>query len=227
MIERKKRNSSKVNLTLSLVFHSALVLAVVFFAAREGILGNKLRQITVTMVPKEKKPEPPKEKPAEPKVERPKLAEAPKPAVAEPPKTVTVAPPPAVEAPVSVAPAPVSVAAFEFDDGAKGVVSGDAISVFKGLVERALRSNWNRPENLEDDKYVAEVELTVNPDGKVEGYRWLTGSGSPRWDDSVRAALAQTSMISGAPPKGFPSTFTVRFDVEFAATEEGMQLSSR
>ena len=50
---RKKRNSSKINLTISFIFHGAIILAVFFFAAREGILGKKLKQITVTMVPKE------------------------------------------------------------------------------------------------------------------------------------------------------------------------------
>ena len=67
MIERKKRNSSKVNLIVSVVFHTLAIGAVFFFAAREGMLGKKLKQLTVTMVPKEKKPEPPKEKPPEPK----------------------------------------------------------------------------------------------------------------------------------------------------------------
>ena len=39
MIPRKKRNSSKVNLTISAVFHGLLILAVFIFAAREGILA--------------------------------------------------------------------------------------------------------------------------------------------------------------------------------------------
>ena len=52
--ERKKRNSSKVNLTISFIFHGILILAVFYFAAREGMLGKKLKEITVTMVKKEK-----------------------------------------------------------------------------------------------------------------------------------------------------------------------------
>src|SRR5947209_20367250 len=78
MIHQKKKNSSKVNLTISTIVHAALVGALVFFAAKEGLLGKKLKQLTVTMVPKEKKPEPPKEKPQEPKPESPKPAESPK-----------------------------------------------------------------------------------------------------------------------------------------------------
>src|SRR5438477_9510679 len=95
MIYRKKRNSSKVNLTISFIVHAVLVGALVFFAARQGILGKKLKELTVTMVPKEKKPEPPKEKPVEPKVEPPKPEEAPKLAVAQPKSETPVAPPPA------------------------------------------------------------------------------------------------------------------------------------
>src|SRR6516164_1117070 len=101
MIPRKKRNSSKINLVLSVLFHGALVLVLFFFAAKQGILGKKLKEITVTMAPKEKKPEPPKEKPPEPKVEQPKPVEPPKIAATAPPPRVetAAAPPPAAEAP--------------------------------------------------------------------------------------------------------------------------------
>jgi hypothetical protein len=228
MTQRKKRNSSKVNLILSILFHSSLVLAMIFFAAREGMFGKKLKEITVTMVPKEKKPEPPKEKPAQPKIEPAKAAQVARPAVTEPPRVAASAPPPAMEAPVSVAPAAVNMPGVEFSDGAHEVESvSDPNAIYKGLVELALRSRWNRPGNLPDEDYVAEVALTVRADGSVEGYRWLRGSGDARWDDSVKAALARTTAISRPPPKGFPSSFTVRFDVEGAATEGSLQLSSR
>ena len=216
MIERRKRNSSKVNLTISAIFHTLLIFAVFFFAAREGMLGKKLKEITVTMVPKEKKPEPPKEKPAEPKVEPPKLAEAPKTIAIAPPRAQTAAAAPVSSAP-SVAPAAVSLPAFEFNDGAHDVQTGDATSVYKGLVEHALRSHWNRPDNIEDNKFVAEVQLTVDAQGNVTGYRWMQGSGNRGWDDSVKAAVAQTKEISRTPPKGFPPSFVVRFDVEATA----------
>src|SRR5271169_6044495 len=138
MYPRKKRNSSKINLTLSIIFHTALVVVLFFFAARQGILGKKLKEITVTMAPKEKKPEPPKEKPAEPKVEQPKPAEAPKMATAAPPRVETVAPPPPTEAAPSVAPAPAVISSFEFNDGAKAVQSeSDPNALYKGIVEHA------------------------------------------------------------------------------------------
>src|SRR5262252_3251585 len=102
MIHKKKKNSSKVNLTISTIVHAALVGGLVFFAAKEGLLGKKLKQLTVTMVPKEKKPEPPKEKPPEPKTEPPKPAEAPR-SAAPAPKIETAAKPP----PAAVETAPV------------------------------------------------------------------------------------------------------------------------
>jgi TonB family protein len=227
MSNPKKKNSSRVNLILSVVFHTALVLALGYFAAREGMLGKRLKQITVTMVPKEKKPEPPKEKPAPPKLEAPKMAETPRPAIQEPPKSMPAAPARSEET-VSVAPAAVSLPAFEFNDGAHDVqTASDPAAIYKGLVELALRSRWNRPENLHDDRYVAEVELTVGADGTVEKHRWISGSGDTRWDDSVKAAVAKTANISRPPPNGFPSTFTVRFDVESSDAGDGLQLSVR
>src|SRR6478752_997373 len=103
MVHKKKKNSSKVNLTISTIVHVALVGALVFFAAKEGLLGKKLKQLTVTMVPKEKKPEPPKEKPPEPKTEPPKPAESPK-ATPQAPR---------VEQAAAI------VSDFSFNDGAK------------------------------------------------------------------------------------------------------------
>ena len=228
-MSRRKTNSSKVNLTISLIFHGALVLVIVFFAAREGMLGKKLKEITVTMAPKEKKPEPPKEKPPEPKIEPPKPAETPKvAAIAPPPPVQNVAPPPVAQETPIAAPAAVNLPAMDFSDGAKDVQSvSDPSVIYKGLVEHALRSHWNRPEDIADEKFVAEVELSVDPQGNVTGSRWLKGSGDMRWDNSVKAAIAATKVISRAPPKGFPASFLTRFDVESQKTEEVLHLSSK
>ena len=220
---RRKRNSSKVNLTISIVFHGTLLIGVAYFAAREGVFGKRFQQITVSMV-KEKKPEAPKEKPQAPKIEPPKTVEAPKTVAA--PRAVAVAPPPSDEAP-TVAPAAVSLPSFEFNDGAHEVVTAtDPNAIYKGLVEHALRARWNRPEDEKDDQFVADIELTVDSDGNISNCRWIKGSGDSRWDDSVKRALAQVKSINRPPPKGFPSSFNVRFDVEPVA-QEGIQLSSR
>src|ERR1700692_4436315 len=97
---KKKKNSSKVNLTISFVFHGVLVALMIYFAAREGYLGKKLQKISVQMV-KEKPPEKPKKtpKPQPPKVDIPKVVQAP-PKVVEAPKT----PPPSMAPPIVAPP---------------------------------------------------------------------------------------------------------------------------
>lgn len=227
--QRKKTNSSKVNLTISFVFHGILIIAVFFFAAREGMLGKKLKQLSVTMT-KEKKPEPPKEKPREAKVEPPKTEPAHAKMNIPPPRVeAAAAPPPAANlvAPAA-APSAVSLPAFDFSDGAKEVQTiSDPNAIYKALVEHTLRSRWNRPEDIADDAYVAEVELSIDAKGRVMDSRWLKVSGDKRWDDSVKAVVAQTKTISRTPPKGFPEKFLVRFDVETSRTEPVIQLSSK
>lgn len=227
MIPRKKRNSSKVNLTISAVFHGALIIVIAYFAAREGWLGKNIQKLTVTLVPKEKKPEPPKEKPPEPKVEQAKQPEAPKNVAAAPkPEPVTAPPPVADAAPAAAAPAPVSLPAFDFSDGAKEVntLSGPN-DIYKAKVERALLANWNRPEDMEDATFAAEVQVNLDTTGKLVNYTWLNGSDNTRWDGSVKAALSKTKGFS-KPPPGFPPQFKVRFDVESLKSAE-VQLSSR
>jgi len=228
MTQRKKNNSSKTNLTVSFIFHAALVSVLIFFAALEGILGKKLKQLTVTMVPKEKKPEPPKEKPVEPKVETPKTAEAQKAPAPTAKIEAPAAPPPSVAISPVAAPSAASLPAFEFSDGAKAVQTiSDPNAIYKALVEHTLRSRWNRPEGMADDDFTAEVELSVDAKGSVAEAQWLKGSGDRRWDDSVKLDLAQSKTISRPPPKGFPEKFQVRFDVESLKTEDVINLSSR
>ncbi|MGO8677227.1 MAG: TonB C-terminal domain-containing protein [Limisphaerales bacterium] len=228
MSQRRKSNSSKVNLTISLIFHTLLVLAVFFLAAREGMLGKKLKELTVTAV-KEKKPEPPKEKAPEPKVETAKQAEAPKTvAVAQALRMENTPAPPPSGAPSLAAPPPADVPSMEFTDGAKAVFTeSDPKVLYKGLVESALRAHWNRREDIADDSYVAEIELAIDPRGNVTGSTWLKGSGDARWDTSVKAAVAATKVISRPPPKGFPGKVVARFDVELMQTEEVFKVSSR
>ena len=43
--KRPPRNSSKVNLIISLVMHGALCLVLVYFAARQGLLGKAIKKI--------------------------------------------------------------------------------------------------------------------------------------------------------------------------------------
>src|SRR6478736_477672 len=117
---RTQKKTSRLSVVISLVFHGVIIGALVFIAAREGILGKELKKIAVTMVPKEKppeekpKPKEPEPKPPaeEPKPAEPKLVEA-VPQIAPP----TATPPPAagtVTAPAA-APAANALPAFDFE----------------------------------------------------------------------------------------------------------------
>lgn len=220
---RRRRNSSRVNLLISLGFHTAIVLALAYFAAREGLLGKQLKKIAVEMVkekPPEKEKEPEKPKTEPPKVEPPKV-DPPKVAVA--PRVETprpAAPPPvssAVAAPPPVAPPAVDVPSFVFEGGKAVESSSNPSEIYKGFVEYALRSNWNRPVDIEDRNFVAEVEVAVDRGGKLSNPLWKRTSGNPRWDDSVRSALNATPSLSRPPPTNFPARILVRFDVQEVA----------
>lgn len=224
MNQKRKRTSSRTNLVISFIFHSLLVLAVFYFAARQGVMGDKMKTLVATLEqqkPKEQ-PKPPKE---EPKVDQPKPIDQPKSVAATPPPQAAPANAPAVEAPPAVAPP--SLDASFFGDGAKSVVEvSDPKLIYKGAIERALRANWERPEGVKDDDFIAEVEVSIDPAGRVSNSRWVRGSGDSRWDKSVRTAVAATRTVGTPPPPGFPQKFTARFDVEMTRTEDVLKVSS-
>ncbi len=211
---RKKRNSSKVNLAISLGFHTILLAALFYFAAREGLLGKKIQKISVEMV-KEKQPEKAKEKPKEP--EKPKIdtskAEQPK---AEAPKFVQETRPaaPPVVAPPVVAPPSAEVPSFAFEGGKEVTSVSDPVQLYKGYMEFELRSKWNRPENLNDTAFLAEVDINVGRDGALGGVVWRKGSGNARWDQSVKEVFKLVRQIDRRPPTNFPPMVTIRFDVQ-------------
>jgi outer membrane biosynthesis protein TonB len=208
---RKPRNSSKINLIISLVFHGLIIVALVYFAAREGVLGKQLKKLAVQMV-KEKPPDKPKtpDKPKEepPKVDVPKLAVAPK--LSEPreqPQATTTA-----VAPPASAPPATEIPNIVFGGG-RTVDSADPVTVYKGAIEEKLKANWNKPEDMADSGYVAQVDISVSPDGQLSNPVWEKGSGNQRWDDSVKAALTATTSMTLPPPKNFPSHVQVVFDL--------------
>jgi len=205
---KKPKNSSKANLIISAVFHAIIIGLAFYFAARTGMLGEKIKSITVTKEEKpkdkpkepEKKPEPPKEIP---KIEVPKIVEAPR--VAAPPTT----------APPVVAPPANDVPSFEFSDGAKAVNSeSDPVQLYKGYMEYTLRSKWERPEDMEDSKFVAEVAVNVDKQGNISHPNWLKGSGNAKWDQTVKDVFKAVSNIDRRPPTNFPPSVTIRFDVQ-------------
>ena len=206
---RRKRNSSKVNLLISFIFHATLVLALLYFAARQGLLGKQLRKISIEMV-KEKPPEKPKEPPKvePPKIEPPKVVETPK--VAETPKVQA----PPTMAPPTVAPPATELPSFDFEGGKTVESSSDPVQLYKSALEYAFRSKWNRPENISDDDSVADVEISVSRDGQITDSQWKKGSGDSRWDESVRQAIAAVTNMNRQPPTNFPPRVTIRFDVQ-------------
>jgi periplasmic protein TonB len=214
---KKQRNTSKSNLIISAIFHGLLVALLFYFAAREGLIGKKLQKIAVEMV-KEKKPEPPKPKPEQPKVEPPKV---------QPPKVVETlkvetpkAAPPTVAPPV-VAPPANEISDFSFSDGAKMVNSeSNPVQLYKGYMEYVLRQAWNRPDNMNDDKYVAEIKVHVDKQGRLSQPDWVEGSGNQKWDDSVRRVFKEVQVIDRRPPTNFPPIVTIRFDVQEEAVPE-------
>ena len=191
---------------ISLAFHALLVGVLLYFAARSGILGKQIQKITVTM----EKEKPPEKPPAPPKPpEPPKIVEPPK--VVEAPKAVAAPP---VVAPPVVAPPAAELPSFDFDGGKLVQSSSDPVQLYKGLLEYSLRSKWNRPEDMADEAFIAEVEVTVDRTGKISQPKWQKGSGDKRWDDSVRQAIAATTSLNRPPPTNFPARVVVRFDVQ-------------
>jgi outer membrane biosynthesis protein TonB len=211
---RRKRNSSKVNLLISFIFHAALVVVLLYFAARSGILGNQIKKIAVQMI-KEKAP--PKPKPPPPHVEPPKV-EAPKVSV---PKPVEEAKAP-VTAPPTVAPPAAQLPSFDFDGGRAVSTSSDPVQLYKGALEYAFRSKWDRPDNIDDVKFVAEVRVSVDRDGNITNPQWEEGSGNTIWDQSVRKAIAAVTSMDHSPPTNFPPQITVRFDVQDEAEDDSL-----
>ncbi len=203
---KKPVNNSKVNLTVSVIVHVAIVGVLFYFAAREGLLGKKIQTITVTKVEKPKEPEKPKEEPKvePPKVEQPKV-EVPK---VEAPKSAPVAAPPVV------APAAVDVPSFEFEGGKTVLSESDPVQLYKGYLEYQLRAKWNRPENMTDDNYVVEVSVNVDKEGNLSGIAWQKGSGNAQWDQTVKDVFKTVTSIDRHPPTNFPPQVIIRFDVQ-------------
>ena len=213
---RKVKNSSKVNLLISFIFHAVLVLALLYFAAREGLLGKKLEKISVQMV-KEKPPEKPKEPPKiePPKIETPKI---------EPPKIVETRPaaPPTV-APPTVAPPVAELPSFDFSGGKEVVSSSDPVQIYKGYMEYVLRSKWDKPDDMADDNYVVEMSMSVGKDGQLGAPVVQKSSGNEKWDDSVRQVFNAVKSFDRPPPTNFPPVVTIRFDVQLEDVESVLQ----
>jgi TonB family protein len=213
--KRKTKNSSKVNLLISLTFHGILVLAVLYFAARQGWMGKTMNKIAVEIVheQKPKVPEKPKE-PPKPKVEEAKVDEQKPVQVAklETPRNIAP-PPPASMASEAIAPPPVEIPSFDFEGGKVVAFSSDRVQQYKGLLQEAVQGNWDRPRDVDDHTNVAEVEIAVDKTGQITNLGMKKKSGQKKWDDSVLLAIANTKKVSLPPPTNFPPRVVIRFDV--------------
>jgi len=213
--EPPRRRSFNSGLLVSLVFHIVVIGLLAWFAAREGMLGQPLKQITVRLLPPPAPDQPPP--PEKPKPEPPKELSAPV-AQPAPPKTSlpvpapipTPLPEPSAPAP---APAPAEMPALAFNGGQTVQTETDPAALYRSYLEFSLRSRWNRPTDMADERFMAEIEVAVDAAGRISNPRWKRKSPNPRWDASVMDAIAQTPRLDRPPPAGFPLRVTVRFDV--------------
>jgi outer membrane biosynthesis protein TonB len=218
--KRQQKNSTRINLFISLFFHAAIVATLLFFAARQGFLGEQFRKIAIEMIkekPPEKpiEPEKPKTEPLQP--EPPKTIEAPKLETAKSElskETPPASSPSLVAAPAAVVPPAADLPSFVFDGGQAVQTSSDPVQLYKGSIEHAFLRKWHRPGGMADDNFVAEVEVAVDQQGQISDPVWKKSSGDSRWDASVRQAVAETRKLDRPPPPDFPARFLVRFDVQ-------------
>jgi TonB family protein len=81
-------------------------------------------------------------------------------------------------------------------------------------MEQVFRSKWNRPQNMNDDHYAVEIQVSVQPNGQISNVQWKKGSGNIVWDESVRQAIASVKSMDSLPPTNFPPYVNIRFDVQ-------------
>ena len=192
------------NLIIAAIFHVLIIVPLIFFASHEGMLGKKMKTLSVIMMPKPKVEEV-KPRTEQPRVETPKVA-----LPTEQPKAV----PQTVQAPLptaspAVAPPPAEMPAIDFPDGAKEVNTvTDPIRLYSALIESQFRSHWNTPQS----DYETLVEMSITPKGEVAPIAFVSNTGDKEWTKSVNDVLAKVKVLSRPPPKGFPTHFQIKFD---------------
>jgi len=208
----RKKPTARTSVVVSVIIHVIIFVAGAYWAAHEGVLGKKLQTLSASILDKEKRPEAKKDEPKEEakKAEAAQEVKAVK-AAASAPASEKFVPPPAA-ADVAAAPPPVTIGGGDFTFSQSDYT--DPVIHYKQQIEAALRAKWERPTDVADLTYVAEVEVALDPSGKVLGSEWKKGSGDAKWDASVKQAVANTKAFNRPPPKGFPEKVLVRFDVQ-------------
>ena len=87
--------------------------------------------------------------------------------------------------------------------GGGGTGPGSPLDLYKLMVRDTIRQNWSYPVShagLEGKKDIeAIVELDVNADGTVLGYRFKEKSSDPLFDQSVLKAIERTESVPPIP----------------------------
>ena len=115
------------------------------------------------------------------------------------------------------------VPSFEFEGGKTVNSERDPVLLYRGYMEYNLRTKWNRPEDMDDAKYVAEVAVDVDKQGNISHPTWLKSSGNAKWDQTVKDVFKVVQNIDRRPPTNFPPTVTIRFDIQEEAEPVLMQ----
>ena len=200
---KDRRAFKKRFVAIVVLVHVLAILGLAFLAGREGMLGERMKSLTVSLVPKEKIPEPVKPKAEEPKIEipQPKTSPIVEQSTPHPQKVESVQP--------VVAPAMSEAPAIDFSDGAKKVItSSDPIELYRAYIQSYLHSQWKTPDNKDG---CVQVKISINEKGTIQKIEWPI-TGTPEWKASVLNVFTQVKSFPKAPPQGFQLTFDIRFD---------------
>lgn len=194
---------NKKNLLIAFVFHILIVIPILFFASHEGILGKKMKELSVMLIPK-------------PKIEEIQKTVTPPSPVIPPldiPKPVSQPTIPQIVSPSipSAAPAAVALPAFDFSDGAKAVRTlNDPTQIYKSYVEHYVKTLWIVPDNIAG---IVEMEVIIDKNGQITSTK-MVAKNDDLWAASVLDVFKKVKNFPKVPPQGFPLTFNIRFDTQ-------------
>lgn len=93
----------------------------------------------------------------------------------------------------------------------EGQTSG-VVDIYANLVMQIIKNNWRYPALRPDPSLVATIELAVDKDGTIVGFKVLRQSGRADFDSSVVKAVEETKTLP-PPPEGL-RTIVVNFNLE-------------
>jgi len=83
-------------------------------------------------------------------------------------------------------------------------MDSDPKSLYKALVEHTLRSAGTSLTILRTTASWPRWSWRWIRSGNIADTRWLRGSGDARWDNSVKAVLAETKTVGKSAAERFP-----------------------